>query len=38
TYQFVDGKIVREVGYWDASALALEMQSLAMAENTEDME
>ncbi len=28
TARFIDGKIVREVGYWDTSALALDLQKL----------
>lgn len=28
TYQFIDGKIVREYGYWDSSELTLELQSI----------
>ncbi|MBP0903927.1 nuclear transport factor 2 family protein [Mariniflexile gromovii] len=28
TYRFIDGKIVREVGFWDASAIALELQAI----------
>ncbi|MCB0449519.1 MAG: nuclear transport factor 2 family protein [Confluentibacter sp.] len=28
TYRFVDGKIVREVGMWDASAIVLELQAI----------
>lgn len=28
TYQFVDGKIVREYGYWNPSALVLELQKI----------
>lgn len=28
TYQFVDGKIVREVGMWDPSAIVLELQAI----------
>ena len=28
TYQFVDGKIVREVGYWDPTEVVLDLQAL----------
>ena len=28
TYQFVDGKIVREYGYWDASEIVMELQKI----------
>lgn len=28
TYQFVDGKIVREYGYWDPSEIILELQKI----------
>ncbi|MFD2098200.1 nuclear transport factor 2 family protein [Flagellimonas iocasae] len=28
TYQFVDGKIVREYGYWDPTAIVLELQKI----------
>lgn len=28
TARFIDGKIVREVGYWDISAIALDLQQL----------
>ncbi len=31
TYRFVEGKIVREVGMWDGSEIALVLQELAMA-------
>ncbi|WP_452221922.1 nuclear transport factor 2 family protein [Lacinutrix salivirga] len=30
TYQFLNGKIVLEYGYWDASELALELRDLEM--------
>ena len=30
TYQFVDGKIVREHGYWDPSEIVIELQKIAM--------
>ncbi len=37
TYQFVEGKIVREYGYWDPTEVVLELQKIAaeaeMAEN-----
>ena len=29
TYQFVEGKIVREYGYWDPSGIVLELQKIA---------
>nr|WP_297785648.1 nuclear transport factor 2 family protein [uncultured Allomuricauda sp.] len=43
TYQFVDGKIVREYGYWDPSEIVMELQKIEaeakMAEEaTEPME
>jgi len=28
TYQFIDGKIVREVGYWDSSDVVLNLQAI----------
>lgn len=28
TYQFVDGKIVREYGYWDPTAIVMELQKI----------
>ena len=28
TYQFVDGKIVREYGYWDGSQVMMELQKI----------
>lgn len=31
TAQFIDGKIVKEFGYWDNSSIALEMQQLKEA-------
>lgn len=31
TAQFIDGKIVKEVGYWDISAIALELKKLKEA-------
>jgi steroid delta-isomerase-like uncharacterized protein len=33
TYQFKDGKIVREVGYWDSSAIVLALQEIEMEKN-----
>ncbi len=30
TFQFADGKIVREHGYWDPSEIVLELQKIAM--------
>ncbi len=30
TFQFVDGKIVREHGYWDPTEIVLELQKIAM--------
>ncbi|UJH67768.1 nuclear transport factor 2 family protein [Allomuricauda sp. SCSIO 65647] len=40
TYQFTDGKIVKEYGYWDPTEVVLELQKIAaeakmMEENTE---
>ena len=28
TYRFIDGKIVREVGMWNSSAIVLELQAI----------
>nr|WP_299389224.1 nuclear transport factor 2 family protein [Allomuricauda sp.] len=37
TYQFVDGKIVREYGYWDPSEIVLTLQQIAAeAEKAEE--
>ncbi|MDC6365116.1 MULTISPECIES: nuclear transport factor 2 family protein [Flavobacteriaceae] len=40
TYQFVDGKIVREYGYWDPTEIVLELQKIAaeakMAEENQE--
>ena len=33
TYQFIDGKIVEEVGHWDPSALVLAMQEIEKMNN-----
>lgn len=33
TARFVDGKIVREAGYWDISKLVLDLQAIAAAKN-----
>lgn len=41
TYQFVDGKIVREVGYWDPTEVVLNLQAIEAEKNAtveEDME
>ena len=35
TCRFIDGKIVREIGYWDISALALDLQKLKESAPTE---
>lgn len=37
TYRFVDGKIVREVGFWDGSEIALVFQEMAMAKEAEEV-
>ena len=37
TYRFVDGKIVREVGIWDGSEIALAFQEMAMAKEAEEV-
>jgi len=34
TAQFVDGKVVKEFGYWDVSKIMLDIQSLQQAETT----
>ena len=34
TYKFVEGKIVREVGFWDSAELVLEVQGINAATNT----
>ncbi|MBR9846177.1 MAG: nuclear transport factor 2 family protein [Algicola sp.] len=41
TYQFVDGKIVREVGYWDPTEVVLNLQAIEAEKNAtveEDIE
>ncbi len=38
TAQFVDGKIVREDGYWDLSKIMLDMQALKTSENSASAE
>lgn len=35
TYQFIDGKIVREVGYWDPSEIVLMLQAIEAENNLE---
>jgi len=35
TYQFIDGKIVREYGYWDSSVLVLALQQLEDMKKTD---
>ena len=35
TCRFIDGKIVKEIGYWDISALALDLQKLKESASTE---
>lgn len=35
TYQFIDGKIVREVGYWDPTDVVLNLQAIEAKENLE---
>jgi len=37
TYRFVEGKIVREVGMWDGSEIALVLQELAMAKKAAEV-
>ena len=36
TAQFIDGKIVKEFGYWDVSNLHLDLQALQNTNSTED--
>ncbi|MDN3492923.1 nuclear transport factor 2 family protein [Winogradskyella bathintestinalis] len=36
TYKFVDGKIVRQVGYWDSSEVVLELQAIESAKKLSD--
>ncbi len=38
TYRFVEGKIVREVGMWDGSEIALTLQEMAMAKEAAEVE
>ncbi|MBO3116215.1 lipoprotein [Winogradskyella sp. DF17] len=38
TYRFVDGKIVRQYGYWDPSEIVLEMQAIEQMENAKSEE
>lgn len=33
TYRFIDGKIVRQLGYWDPTAIVLEMQAIEQMES-----
>lgn len=33
TYQFIDGKIVREVGYWDPTEIVLNLQAIEAEKN-----
>ncbi|WP_431136157.1 nuclear transport factor 2 family protein [Psychroserpens mesophilus] len=33
TYQFIDGKIVREVGYWDPTEVVLNLQAIEAEKN-----
>jgi ketosteroid isomerase-like protein len=34
TYQFIDGKIVREVGYWDPTEVVLNLQAIEAEKNS----
>lgn len=34
TYRFVDGKIVRQLGFWDPTEVVLEMQAIEQMEST----
>jgi len=36
TYQFVDGKIVREYGYWDPTEVLLSLQAIEAAKKAEE--
>ncbi len=36
TYQFIDGKIVNEYGYWNTSELVLELQNIEVNISTDD--
>jgi hypothetical protein len=38
TYQFIDGKIVREVGYWDPTEVVLNLQAIETAKNLKAVE
>jgi hypothetical protein len=36
TYQFIDGKIVKEYGYWDPTEVLLSLQSIEAAKQAEE--
>ena len=36
TYRFVDGKIVREYGYWDPTEVLLSLQAIEAAKKAEE--
>lgn len=36
TYQFVDGKIVRQVGYWDPTEVVMNLQEIEASKNMAD--
>lgn len=36
TYQFVDGKIVRQVGYWDPTEVVMNLQEIEASKNMTD--
>lgn len=38
TYRFVDGKIVRQLGYWDPTEVVLSLQAIAAAKNTPEVD
>ncbi|MEY8848511.1 nuclear transport factor 2 family protein [Psychroserpens sp. XS_ASV72] len=38
TYQFIDGKIVRELGYWDPTEVVLNLQAIEAAEKSKTEE
>ncbi|MET2984130.1 nuclear transport factor 2 family protein [Aureibaculum conchae] len=38
TYQFIDGKIVKELGYWDGTEVAMNLQAIEAAKNNSESE
>jgi predicted ester cyclase len=34
TYQFIDGKIVKEYGYWDPTEIVLNLQAIEAEKNS----